>query len=446
VYVNRPLQAHRLAGLLRSVGFNRVAEYTGQTTDAERRRVERLWRDVESDRTDIDLVVATSAFGLGINQVDVRAIIHARVPESLNRLYQEVGRGGRDGLSSLALLLTVPHSDLADAAGIAGRQLLNERLEPRWHTMFDEKVHVEGHESVYWMNVESVPFDARGWRTVANSKDRLWNMNALTLLQRARLIRLHEPLGVEAPDARKWVGVEVLDPRIFTDEWRGEWQRVRDDAAMLREAELTALEEVVYGRRAVEDVLSDALELRLPGGERVRPDCSCGGCPACRTAGYGPRCERPQVALVECEVGEDTLTARLHRRFGSRLILVPHGMDETGDVSRLMRAALAAGARRCALPDRPRGLDFDSRSLGDRIVFAESEIPESPWRAWKGTTEVVLASCPEHLRPWLLSEPSDAVRIVLFPRDAPDPERIDRLLCTMRVTWTLRAVTEALRI
>ena len=61
---------------------------------------------------DVDVCVATSAFGMGIDKADVRFVLHAEVPESPDTYYQEVGRGGRDGLPALAVLFYRPE-DLA---------------------------------------------------------------------------------------------------------------------------------------------------------------------------------------------------------------------------------------------------------------------------------------------------------------------------------------------
>lgn len=71
----------------------KTAAYTGEdTSKSDKKAVICNWSDEE-----VTLVIATSAFGLGINKDNVRTVYHLGVPDSLEAWMQQAGRGGRDG-------------------------------------------------------------------------------------------------------------------------------------------------------------------------------------------------------------------------------------------------------------------------------------------------------------------------------------------------------------
>jgi bloom syndrome protein len=73
----------------------RVKHYHGKLSSAEREQVQHEWTNGE-----VSVIVATLAFGMGINKADVRFVIHFCVPKSLEGYLQESGRAGRDGLTA----------------------------------------------------------------------------------------------------------------------------------------------------------------------------------------------------------------------------------------------------------------------------------------------------------------------------------------------------------
>ncbi|PPF83731.1 recombinase RecQ [Pseudoclavibacter sp. RFBJ3] len=98
VYVASRRETESYAAQLAAEG-REVAAYHAGLKVAERRAVQDRWRDGE-----LDVVVATSAFGMGIDRGDVRFVLHAATTESLDAYYQEVGRAGRDGEPATAVL------------------------------------------------------------------------------------------------------------------------------------------------------------------------------------------------------------------------------------------------------------------------------------------------------------------------------------------------------
>ncbi|MEV7802811.1 ATP-dependent DNA helicase RecQ [Microbispora sp. NPDC088329] len=102
VYVATRRQAEEYAELLKERGRRAEAYHAGMKTK-DRRRIHERFQD-----GDLDTVVATSAFGMGIDKHDVRYVLHAAPPESLDAYYQEIGRAGRDGNPADAVLFYRP--------------------------------------------------------------------------------------------------------------------------------------------------------------------------------------------------------------------------------------------------------------------------------------------------------------------------------------------------
>jgi ATP-dependent DNA helicase RecQ len=102
VYAATRKDAEFYAAQLAELNVSAAAYHAGMRAKAR----ERVHTDFLAG--DVDVVVATTAFGMGIDKADVRFVIHADVPESLDAYYQEIGRAGRDGEPAATVLFYRP--------------------------------------------------------------------------------------------------------------------------------------------------------------------------------------------------------------------------------------------------------------------------------------------------------------------------------------------------
>jgi len=254
--------------------FGRVRSFHGETRRGERRELLRAWQANE-----IDLMVATSAFGVGVDKADVRTVIHACYPENLDRYYQEVGRGGRDGWSSICLFLPT-EKDRRVARNLSVTLMTPDMLQQRWDAMFKHGKHVEDYRF-------RLPVNARRTGLVGTftyAENVRWNKRLLVQLHRAKLIELLDVIREQSEskdeDPEEWAEVRVAFPPDARDLGeRASAMRAREIANFTRGFD--QLDELLDGTNCVGRIIQKLYGME--SDQRV-----CGGCQRCRTMEFRP--------------------------------------------------------------------------------------------------------------------------------------------------------------
>ena len=355
LYVTQPKVANEWLSRLRQSGYRRIGCFTGETSSEERLRLNQAWQSDE-----IDLMVANSAFGLGVDKQDVRTIIHAALPETKDRYYQEIGRAGRDGCSAAGILCLAPNDIAVPEAMLSSAVVSTEKAVERLRGLM-QSVHFlaeDGHRAMIDMNARP--------RTrsdmYVSEKNRAWNEHTLLLAQRANLLRIIDSRPDDPQDTdgepRALLAVEFLDaPSLRFPESK---LLPRIDAARTSEREdisrtVRELEQLVrrYAGDAEECLANELADLY--------PDCAlaCGGCPVCRCVGRQPYAALSEVVLENLDndpQGSNSIHPALEHLLGAdgRLIVDWEGRRDVAEMRRLsplLSELVRSGFQQLVLPD-----------------------------------------------------------------------------------------------
>ena len=425
--VARPgtLTPNRLSQLASSHGFTRFAVVDGSSTTSHREAVLRDLRDSAGRPSTVDLVFATSAFGLGLDVPDVRTVIHACMPESLDRYYQEVGRGGRDGQPMVSLVLrTEPDEEVArDIAKT--RVLTADRARERWTAMVQASDALS-HDTL------RVPLTTVPIKLAHHSGyNERWNLLAASLMARAGALAWDFSLD-ELPtdsdpfvDDRGWLTLRIVrSDHQSPDFWRDVVESVRTRMISGPRDDLKNLKTALSGRACMGRLVGCNYSISSP--PRFWTECqqSCGGCARCRQNGRGrwsapsPHPSAIEAAPANCSTRPYRLAAR--GRWGPRLIVgaEPPTMQTRRKLRRAVRSLVsAAGVQLLVVPDdmlhmaedwyQPQGrgrLPLMVSPLGDFDLLTEVGVPT-----------LVVVDEGTDLEPFLDGSARSALIIVLGP-------------------------------
>jgi ATP-dependent DNA helicase RecQ len=411
LYVTKVADAVAWGQRFATLGFGRFAAFHGDTPDVQREATLKRW-----GKGELDLVVATSAFGLGIDYPHVRAVVHGCVPETFDRFYQEVGRGGRDGRSCLSLLLPA-HSDVRVSRGLNRERVITVRRGlVRWRSMFEhpDSRHLGGKR--FRLRLDVPPGPGEDDLDLVGERSLQWNARVLTLMARASMLRMVG--GVRAEDGEPGVfeTVELMEDRhLLEEEWNLRVEPIRTQIAQARTRNLRLMLRHLRGGECPSGLIEE-----LYGSNRILGGCS--GCALCRAEP-----SRTRVDWLPREPASPwpapPLTSALAGLLVDRELVVTYpattGAYAARRVAGGMAGLLRGGVRLIRLVGTiPPLFERALTDLSDAPVFVSRSASAATSRLPPGPEVVIVGEGA-----WRLPAPSTAAQILWLPIDAPDPDR-----------------------
>ncbi len=287
IYVGTKKQSDDYLELVKKTGITRVRQFTGDTSDDDRETLIEQWRNDE-----IDVMVATSAFGMGVDKSDVRTVITAYMPESISRFYQEVGRSGRDGYSSLSFTLFCPIVDKGYVLDITDKRLLKAgSIIDRWNDIKSHAV-VGDDPDTYRIDSSIAPDHLKYSKT--GQKNSGWNQNVLLFLIRCGVLEIINVKRSFASGYKSYV-ITVRQKQFFDSNDTEAFERLVEEQ---RENERKS---ILNARGVVDKMLADDNEDCFSyffQQEFPYTDGGCNGCPICRRNEYSEWFPSGRIRLI----------------------------------------------------------------------------------------------------------------------------------------------------
>lgn len=242
IYTMRPDRAEKIKEWIIESGYEGVETFTGETNTKDRDELIRGWK-----KNEFDIMVATAAFGMGVDKPDVRTVIHEYVPDNPSMYYQELGRGGRDGLPSLSVLCIFPDDDLEFSKR---NKVLNvDKALGRWESMYRSPNSKRVEDHVFIDTKIKPSYNLNYKYDVANARDVQWNIYLLLLFRRYNLINIMDVEYVREEE-RYVFKIKLIDNRLavvdanteklLTEIRAAEKNRYSEDFEVLKKAILTS--------------------------------------------------------------------------------------------------------------------------------------------------------------------------------------------------------------